>query len=129
MAADCTLNIVVPGNTAMAMTRQMDVEPLFPSFWINKTNPLAGVVLAIPVAFLVGALYPPQLVLIFNPRYSPPPPASDSKHGMALMEQTERELQELFIVHKMKGKKDWYETRECLLARDELGIGERQLDG
>jgi hypothetical protein len=71
-----------------------------------------ALILAVPTAFLVGALYPPQLVLIFNPRYSPPPPSHDSKHGKALMDQTEREIQELFIVHKLRAKEGWYETRE-----------------
>lgn len=64
---------------------------------------------------MVGALFPPQLVLIFNPRYSPPPPSADSKHGQLLMEETEREMQELFLVHKMRAKKDWYETRKLLV--------------
>jgi len=68
---------------------------------------------------MVGAVYPPKLVLIFNPRYSPPPPTHDSKHGKALMEQTERELQDLFIVHKMKAKPDWYESRESRVERNE----------
>lgn len=90
----------------------------------------AAFALALPTAFLVGALYPPQLVLIFNPRYSPPPPTADSKHGKSLMEETERELQELFVVAKMRNKEEWYETREffpsglwgfCLFARPGRG--------
>lgn len=70
-----------------------------------------AVALALPAVFLAGACYPPQLVLMFNPRYSPPPPEKDTKHGQALMDETERELQNLMVVAQMRAKPDWYEAR------------------
>lgn len=72
--------------------------------------------LALPVAFLIGAAYPPQLVLIFNPRYSPPPPEAKSAHGKMLVEATEKDLQDLFLVAKMRRREGWYETRECWVS-------------
>lgn len=56
-------------------------------------------------------------MLIFNPRYSPPPPELNSAHGKALVEATEKELQDLFLVAKMRNKgEEWYETREWWLG-------------
>ncbi|KAL1407318.1 hypothetical protein Q8F55_006740 [Vanrija albida] len=70
-----------------------------------------AVLLAVPVAYFAGAVAPPNVVLLLSPRYSPPPPDKDSKHGKALTEDVERELQDLFVVAEMRTKKDWYEAR------------------
>ncbi|KAL7419311.1 hypothetical protein Q5752_006149 [Cryptotrichosporon argae] len=74
----------------------------------------ATVLLAIPSAYALGAVYPPQAVLILHPRYSPPPPEAASPRGKAMTDVVERELQELRVVAEMRAeadKGDWYETR------------------
>lgn len=72
--------------------------------------------LALPVAYVAGAVNPPQLALMFSPRYSPPPPDRESKVGKEITAEVERELQELAIVNEMRTHKDWYESREYALA-------------
>ena len=68
--------------------------------------------MAFPAVYLLGSAFPPQLILMVYPRYSPPPPDKDSARGKAVTSGTERELQGLGIVEELRGKHGWYETRE-----------------
>ena len=76
-----------------------------------RSNPTA-LAIAFPTIYLVGSAFPPQIVLLLHPRHTLPPPDKDSARGKALMSDTERELQRLYIVAQMRGKEGWYETRE-----------------
>ena len=75
----------------------------------------AGILLAIPVVYVAGAAFPPQLVLLLYPRYSPPPPDKDSTRGKAITCEVEQEAQGLRIVEKMRAAEGWYETRRSFL--------------
>ncbi|KAK4684025.1 hypothetical protein P7C73_g6183, partial [Tremellales sp. Uapishka_1] len=72
-----------------------------------------GVLLALPGVYLAGSIYPPQAVQILYPRSAPPPPDKDSARGKAVMNEVEKEIQNLYIVAKMRAmaKEGWYETR------------------
>ncbi|CAK9786891.1 unnamed protein product [Cutaneotrichosporon oleaginosum] len=67
--------------------------------------------IAVPVAYFVGAVNPPNLALMFSPRYSPPPPDRESKIGKEITAEIERELQELAVVAEMRQLGEWYESR------------------
>jgi hypothetical protein len=71
-----------------------------------------GILLAIPVIYVAGAVFPPQLVLLLYPRYSPPPPDKDSTRGKAITCEVEQEAQGLSIVEKMRAAEGWYETSQ-----------------
>jgi len=70
--------------------------------------------LAFPTTYLLGATFPPQIVLFLYPRYSPPPPEKGSTRGKAFTNDIERELQNLLIVAQMRGMEGWYETSELV---------------
>lgn len=72
----------------------------------------AGILLAIPVVYVAGAVFPPTLVLLLYPRYSPPPPDKDSTRGKAITCEVEKDAQGLSIVEKMRAAEGWYETSE-----------------
>jgi hypothetical protein len=72
----------------------------------------AGILLAIPVVYVAGAAFPPTLVLLLYPRYSPPPPDKDSTRGKAITCEVENDAQGLSIVEKMRAAEGWYETSE-----------------
>ena len=74
--------------------------------------PSKALAIAFPAVYLLGSAFPPQLVLMIYPRYSPPPPEKDSTRGKAMTSDTERELQRLWIVEQLRAKQGWYETRE-----------------
>jgi len=76
----------------------------------------AGILLAIPVVYVAGAAFPPTLVLLLYPRYSPPPPDKDSTRGKAITCEVEQDAQGLSIVEKMRGAEGWYETSEPTLS-------------
>ncbi|KAI9636278.1 HotDog domain-containing protein [Dioszegia hungarica] len=67
--------------------------------------------IAFPAAYFTGAVFPPKIVLLLYPRYAPPPPAGDSPQGKALMGETEKDLQKLWIVARLRTREGWYETR------------------
>lgn len=73
---------------------------------------MLAIALTVPVAYVVGAVNPPNLALMFSPRYSPPPPDRESKVGKEITAEIERELQELAVVAEMRTFPDWYESRE-----------------
>jgi len=75
----------------------------------------AGILLAIPVVYVAGAAFPPTLVLLLYPRYSPPPPDKDSTRGKAITCEVEKDAQGLSIVEKMRAAEGWYETSEPTL--------------
>jgi hypothetical protein len=75
-----------------------------------------GILLAIPVVYVAGAAFPPQLVLLLYPRYSPPPPDKDSTRGKAITCEVEQEAQGLGIVEKMRAAEGWYETSRSTLS-------------
>jgi hypothetical protein len=77
-----------------------------------------GILLAIPVVYVAGAAFPPQLVLLLYPRYSPPPPDKDSTRGKAITCEVEQDAQNLSIVEKMRAADGWYETSESSLRRE-----------
>lgn len=70
------------------------------------------------LAYVLGALYPPDLAHLVSPRSAPAPPSSDSKEGKAFTARTETELQSLDAVKEMRARtqagEDWYECRESL---------------
>lgn len=75
---------------------------------------VVAILLAIPVVYVTGAVFPPQLVLLLYPRYSPPPPPKESSRGKAITCEVEKEAQGLLIVEKMRAKEGWYETSTSL---------------
>jgi hypothetical protein len=75
-----------------------------------------GILLAIPVVYVAGAAFPPTLVLLLYPRYSPPPPDKDSTRGKAITGEVEQDAQGLRIVEKMRAAEGWYETSEPSLC-------------
>lgn len=81
-----------------------------PSALRRWTTRLA-ILLAIPVVYVTGAAFPPQLILLLYPRYSPPPPAKDSRRGKAISCEVEKEAQGLLVVEKLRAQEGWYETR------------------
>lgn len=75
-----------------------------------------ALILAFPAVYFTGAIFPPKVVMLLYPRYSPPPPDAKSSQGKALMSETEKELQNLYIVARLRTKGDqYYETREFCL--------------
>jgi hypothetical protein len=79
---------------------------------VSLTHALA-IALAIPGAYFAGAVFPPKVVLMLYPRYSPPAPEASSKQGQDLMNAVEREMQELYHVAHLRSRGDeYYETRE-----------------
>ncbi|GFZ47858.1 hypothetical protein JCM24511_05605 [Saitozyma sp. JCM 24511] len=71
-----------------------------------------AIALAIPGAYFAGAVFPPKVVLMLYPRYSPPAPEASSKQGQDLMNAVEREMQELYHVAHLRSRGDeYYETR------------------
>lgn len=78
---------------------------------IRKWSFRLFLLIAFPATYLVGSAFPPNIVLLLYPRYSPPPPEADSMRGKALMNDVEDELQKLRIVHRLRTREGWYETR------------------
>ena len=68
--------------------------------------------IAFPAVYFTGAIFPPKIVLLLYPRYAPPPPSGDSAQGKALMGETEKDLQKLWIVARLRTREGWYETRK-----------------
>ena len=81
--------------------------------WIPRDGAdRAAIAIALPGVYVLGAAFPPKVVLLLYPRYSPPPPSGDSTQGKALMGETESELQKLYIIARLRNKVGWYESRE-----------------
>ncbi|ORX33970.1 HotDog domain-containing protein [Kockovaella imperatae] len=86
---------------------------------LRKWSTRFFLLLAFPATYLVGSAFPPNLVLLLYPRYSPPPPEKDSTRGKAITSDVEREIQGLNITHEMRDRVrggdgtsgGWYETR------------------
>ena len=81
---------------------------------------ISVLLLAFPATYLIGSAFPPQLVLLLYPRYSPPPPDAKSTRGKSIMDGIERELQGLGFVDEMRLKvkngEGWYETSQSMPA-------------
>lgn len=77
----------------------------------RKWGTRLALAIALPGVYVLGAAFPPKVVLLLYPRYSPPPPSSESTQGKALMGETESELQKLYIVARLRNKVGWYESR------------------
>ena len=97
-------------SVSFSQAHQLDVKA-------DSLRPV--LLLAFPATYLAGSAFPPSLILLLYPRFSPPPPDKDSKRGKALMSDVERELHNLHITHEMrdkvwrdKSKEGWYETSE-----------------
>ncbi|WVQ79912.1 hypothetical protein IAT38_002013 [Cryptococcus sp. DSM 104549] len=75
--------------------------------------------IAFPTTYVLGAAFPPQIVLMIFPRFAPPPPHKDSARGKAHTSDVEKCIQELEVVELMRkevrasagGEDGWYETR------------------
>lgn len=85
----------------------------------------SALTIAFPAAYFTGAVFPPKIVLLLYPRYAPPPPAGDSPQGKALMGETEKDLQKLWIVARLRTREGWYETRKSV-AFPSSGFSMRQ---
>ncbi|WVN89328.1 uncharacterized protein L203_104550 [Cryptococcus depauperatus CBS 7841] len=82
---------------------------------LRKWTVRLALAVALPSAYVFGAAFPPQLVLMIFPRFSPPPPLKDSPRGKAHTNDVEKCMQELDIVENMREEikrgAAWYETR------------------
>jgi hypothetical protein len=93
------------------------MTPAFPThrpiLCLRAADTRLAIALAIPGAYFAGAVFPPKVVLMLYPRYSPPAPEASSKQGQDLMNAVEREMQELYHVAHLRSRGDeYYETRE-----------------
>ncbi|AAW45843.1 hypothetical protein CNBJ1600 [Cryptococcus deneoformans B-3501A] len=82
---------------------------------LRKWGVRFALAIAFPTTYILGAAFPPQLVLLIFPRFSPPPPHKDSARGKAHTNDVEGCMQGLQLVEMMRkeiqGGAEWYETR------------------
>ena len=73
-----------------------------------------GFTASLTTAYIVGSLYPPDLVTFISPRPAPPPPLLDTPEAKAYTDALEDQLQNLPLLkelHSREDKQDWYESR------------------
>ncbi|KIR60452.1 hypothetical protein I312_103460 [Cryptococcus bacillisporus CA1280] len=82
---------------------------------LRKWGIRLALAIAFPATYVLGAAFPPQLVLLIFPRFSPPPPHKDSVRGKAHTNDVEDCMQKLQLVENMRKEiqagAEWYETR------------------
>lgn len=91
---------------------------------------LIALAIAFPATYILGAAFPPQLVLLIFPRFSPPPPHKDSVRGKAHTNDVEDCMQKLQLVEntrkEIQAGAEWYETSElCVIS---VGGAKESLD-
>lgn len=103
--------------------RWVSLRDLSRNLSLKLTMTDLALVIAFPTTYLLGSAFPPQIVLMLYPRYSHPPPVKESTRGKALMSDTEREMQKLFVVAQLRAREGWYETSTFGRAHQALRTG------
>jgi hypothetical protein len=102
-------------DTVLDAPAPHSLPPALPQLFDNKAaNNAPALAILFPTTYLVGSVYPPQAVTILYPRHAPPPPDKESNRGKAVMNEVEKELQNLYLVAKLRAKQGWYETSESV---------------
>ena len=81
---------------------------------VKRSHALTATLTASCAAFVIGALYPPDVATLVSPRPAPGPLHPESDEAKLYLEQLEQQLQALPALARVRNAPDaseWYETR------------------